>query len=99
MSEVTTYHELTVLRAKVERLEAENARFVAGGCARDQTTTQFCAEAVALQAEVTRLREALRAVVACWEVPTYGNSSDKLDIVFDAVELARAALGETNEPA
>lgn len=26
MSEVTTYHELTVLRAKVERLEAENAR-------------------------------------------------------------------------
>jgi len=71
MSEVTTYHELTVLRAKVERLEAENAR----------------------------LREALRAVVACWEVPTYGNSSDKLDIVFDAVELARAALGEANEPA
>jgi len=49
-------------------------------------------------AENARLREALRAVVACWEVPTYGNSSDKLDIVFDAVELARAALGETNEP-
>lgn len=63
MSEVTTYHELTVLRAKVERLEAENARLVAGGCARDQTTTQFCAEAVALQAEVTRLREALKEYV------------------------------------
>lgn len=63
MSEVTTYHELTVLRAKVERLEAENARRVAGGCARNQTTTQFCAEAVALQAEVTQLREALKEYV------------------------------------
>lgn len=45
---------------------AELARLRAGGCARDQRTTQFCAEAVALQrenerlrAQVAKLREAL----------------------------------------
>jgi septal ring factor EnvC (AmiA/AmiB activator) len=37
--------------------DAEIARLKAGGCARDQSTTQFCAEAVALQAEVARLKE------------------------------------------
>ena len=34
----------------------EIERLRKGGCARDQTTTQFCAEAVALQCEVERLR-------------------------------------------
>lgn len=38
-------------RAEVDRLKA-------GGCARDQRTTQFCAEAVALQERVKRLKEA-----------------------------------------
>lgn len=38
----------------------EIERLRAGGCARDQRTTQFCAEAVALQSEIERLREALR---------------------------------------
>jgi hypothetical protein len=45
------------LRAEVERLKA-------GGCARDQGTTQFCAEAVALQAEKAKLREALHNLVS-----------------------------------
>ncbi len=40
--------------ALVAELEAENARLKAGGCARDQGTTQFCAEAQAT-------RELLRA--------------------------------------
>jgi hypothetical protein len=35
---------------------AEIERLRAGGCARDQKTTQYCGEAVALQAEVNRLR-------------------------------------------
>ncbi len=47
---VTT--ERDALKAEVERLKA-------GGCARDQSTTQFCAEAVALQAENARLLQAL----------------------------------------
>jgi hypothetical protein len=34
------------------------------GCARDQTTTQYCAEAVALQARVAELEGALRNIAA-----------------------------------
>lgn len=44
-------------RAEVERLRA-------GGCARDQGTTQYCAEAAKLAAEIERLRAALE-VFAC----------------------------------
>lgn len=41
--------EIAELRAEVERLRA-------GGCARDQGLTQYCAEAAAFAAEVERLR-------------------------------------------
>jgi hypothetical protein len=47
-----------------DEARAEVARLKAGGCARDQRTTQFCAEAVALQERVKRLErevELLRA--------------------------------------
>ena len=44
--------ELTAIRARVAELEA-------GGCARDQGTTQYCAEAVALQKRVAELEVAL----------------------------------------
>ena len=40
---------------------AEVARLKAGGCARDQRTTQFCAEAAELQERVKRLEEAVTA--------------------------------------
>lgn len=38
-------------------LAAEVKRLRAGGCARDQRTTQFCAEAVAKDAEIAKLRD------------------------------------------
>ena len=38
----------------IDRLTAERDRLAAGGCARDQSTTQFCAEAVALAAKLAR---------------------------------------------
>jgi hypothetical protein len=44
---------------EIEKLRAEIKRLKAGGCARDQSTTQFCAEAVALKAEIEKLRAAL----------------------------------------
>lgn len=50
----------------IERLAAEVERLRAGGCARDQRTTQYCAEAVRLQAEIERLireRDAARRQV------------------------------------
>ena len=46
-----------VMRERDEA-RAEVARLKSGGCTRDQRTTQFCAEAVALQERVRRLEEA-----------------------------------------
>jgi hypothetical protein len=65
--------EIGKLRAESEKLAASNhaylsnyqeaigeiERLKAGGCARDQTTTQYCAEAVALQSENVRLKDAI----------------------------------------
>jgi hypothetical protein len=53
-------HAAEVARLTRERDDAlaEVARLKAGGCARNQRTTQFCAEAVALQERVKRLEEA-----------------------------------------
>lgn len=52
-------HAAEVAKLTKERDEArsEVARLKAGGCARDQRTTQFCAEAVALQERVKSLEE------------------------------------------
>lgn len=55
MSEVT----YDALRKRLAAAEAEIERLKAGGCARDQTTTQYCAEAVALQSENARLKDAV----------------------------------------
>jgi hypothetical protein len=54
-----------VARLTKERDEAiaEVARLKAGGCARDQRTTQWCAEAVELQERLKRLEVALEGTV------------------------------------
>lgn len=46
--------EAAGLRARVAELEAELARLRSGGCARDQGTTQWCAEAASAELEQTR---------------------------------------------
>lgn len=50
--------------AEIDRLTSEVDRLQAGGCARDQRTTQFCAEAVAKDAEIRRLTSELAAAQA-----------------------------------
>jgi len=82
--------------AEIEKLRAENERLKAGGCARDQNTTQFCAEAVALKAEIEKLRAALHlAIDAVEHWASYASPyfQEKHDLAGDLQEL-RAALGE-----
>lgn len=64
--------------------EDEIARLRAGGCARDQGTTQYCAEAAALAAENAKLRAAVEEIY---------KSSHQVHII----EIARAALGGDND--
>ena len=74
--------ELTAARAEIARLRA-------GGCARDQGTTQYCAEAAKLAAENERLRAALHDVLG-WH--DYSNDMHKPIEVRAAYMRARAAL-------
>lgn len=43
--------------AELRKQDAEIERLKAGGCARDQRTTQFCGEAIKLQEENAKLQE------------------------------------------
>lgn len=47
---------------RITELQAENERLQAGGCARNQRTTQYCAESAALAKENERLRQSLSRV-------------------------------------
>jgi hypothetical protein len=49
---------VTLSRASAEEMLHEIARLRAGGCARDQGLTQYCAEAARLAEENERLRKA-----------------------------------------
>ena len=75
---------LRSLAAERDALRAEVERLKAGGCARDQGTTQFCAEAVALQAENARMREAIKMAIDCVE---------DVDVI-GARQTLKVALGE-----
>jgi hypothetical protein len=56
--ELVDDEEIDFLRARVAELEA-------GGCARDQGTTQYCAEAVALQKRVAELERLAAFFASC----------------------------------
>lgn len=56
---VATHNALPSLLDALDAAEQEIARLQAGGCARDQRTTQHCAEDVGLAAENKRMREVL----------------------------------------
>lgn len=73
------------LRAEIERLRA-------GGCARDQTTTQYCAEAARLAAENERLRTALE-----WYASSEAWTMNQLEGDGDYGRRARAALQDKSD--
>jgi hypothetical protein len=79
----------------------EIARLRAGGCARDQSTTQFCAEAAALAAEAARLRGELSAATgymlnAKIDLETGAPKRTAITTIEGGLRRARAALPPTD---
>jgi hypothetical protein len=78
------------IHSQREEAAKEIKRLRAGGCARDQTTTQFCAEAVELREQNDWLLQWLRAIA---EHPV--EQSEMWEIgAKEMVRCARAALAE-----
>ena len=81
----------------IERQAAEIARLQAGGCARYQTTTQYCAEAAALAAEIERLRGELSAATgymlnAKIDLETGASKRTAIATIEGGLRRARAAV-------
>ena len=80
------YDDYMEAAAEIERLRA-------GGCARDQGTTQYCAEAAKLAAENEKLRAALKELLACPHVADRDIDPAWIEPETEAaVEAARVAL-------
>lgn len=52
----TLMMDMEAVRSEIVRLTREVERLQSGGCARYQTTTQYCAEAAGFAAEIAQLR-------------------------------------------
>jgi hypothetical protein len=74
-------------------------RLYAGGCARDQGTTQYCAEAARLAVENERLRVALRGAYEVYAgsdgfIPETAAEGYQQQIIKQMVDCISAALKE-----
>ena len=76
---------IVVLEGALGHAEAEVERLRAGGCARDQKTTQWCAEAEALRAE----RDALRANIETMRQAALIDDWHTFDAAIDAARRER----------
>lgn len=86
------YYFARQLERELTAAQAEIARLKAGGCARDQRTTQFCGEALKLQEENDRLRRALERLV---ESPDNRSLEDFTPEELEAWANAKAVLENT----
>lgn len=77
-----------VIKEQADRIAELEAALQKKGCARDQNTTQFCAEVVAMQKRVAELEGALRNARA-----RYIELSDK-DAAEAMAEIINEALGD-----
>jgi uncharacterized small protein (DUF1192 family) len=82
--------EIEELRSKLVAAQQEIQRLKAGGCARDQVTTQFCAEAVEIARDRDRLREALKRIEG--PIPGYLRIGALEDPIWVVRRIARDAL-------
>jgi len=82
-------HNLVLyLRAAADEIE----RLRAGGCARDQSTTQYCAEAARLAEENKKLRAALQTIADMTDYGTETATWRMTSAIHNANVIARAAL-------
>ncbi len=72
---------LRSLAAERDALKAENEKLKVGGCARGQSTTQFCAEAVTLKAENAKLAASNHAYLS-----DYQEARDEIEKLRAAVQ-------------
>jgi uncharacterized small protein (DUF1192 family) len=81
---------LSPLEQRIAELEAENERLKAGGCARDQRTTQYCAEAVQMAGRIKELESQIT------EIPTLCRKYEKriaeLEAKVERVEKLRVPI-------
>ena len=83
------HHVVLQMRAAADEIE----RLRAGGCARDQGTTQYCAEAARMATDNERLRAALGNIRHKRREMDMGDLSAD-EAVWEADVIARAALEE-----
>ena len=81
----------------IDRQAAEIARLQAGGCARDHTPSQYCAEAAALAAEIERLRGELSAATGYMlngkiDLETGASKRTAIATIEGGLRRARAAV-------
>lgn len=75
---------------------AEIERLRAGGCARDQRTTQYCAEAAGLQAELDALKFTLKTTQDAWSVAVQINDNLRGLLDTERRELERVKVALAN---
>jgi len=82
--------EVALLTKERDEARTEVARLKTGGCARDQRTTQFCAEAVALQERVRRLENVIQKLINIPNECHCQLSNESLDAWDSASEALKA---------
>ena len=96
---ITGYSKATDAQQRIiQELRAEISSLKAGGCARDQSTTQFCAEAVRVEEKLGAMQrhvELCRQIVKCPDdevLAEWLNGFVRLDdpVVTGLVQIVRA---------
>ncbi len=86
------HDNIRLIMAQRDEARAEVERLKAGGCARDQKTTQFCFEAMQLAQQLTEARADAERLKACLQ-----NSDSTIRALAEALESLEQADVQTAE--
>lgn len=88
-----------LIKAQAARISELEAALQKKGCVRDQTTTQYCAEAAALQKRVAELEAALKDAAASvkeWGAYASAYLQDKWDLPGEVARYIAIAEGKND---